>query len=115
MELLENNSSCIQFSYELLITGTMQGVMPLVLHSIEQLNHSACSIFFTLTNNYIYTFCSLPIFRTFRYTFCMRMYTLNFQLGSKDGKLASWQLYQTASHACYAKSVRQISSQLASF
>ncbi len=35
--------------------------------------------------------------------------------GSKGGEVASWQLYQTASHACYAKSVRQISSQLASF
>ncbi len=45
----------------------------------------------------------------------MRVETLNFQRGSKDGEITSWQLYQTASHAYYAKSVRQISSQLASF
>ncbi len=49
------------------------------------------------------------------YTFCIRVLTLNFQRGSQGGEIASWQLYQTASHACYAKSVRQISSQLASF
>ncbi len=53
--LLENNSYCVQFSNELLITGTVKDVMPLVLHDIEQLNNSACS-FFTSTNSYIYTF-----------------------------------------------------------
>ncbi len=45
----------------------------------------------------------------------MRVETLNFQRGSKGGEVTSWKLYQTASRACYAKSVRQISSQLASF
>ncbi len=45
----------------------------------------------------------------------MRVQTLTFQRGSKGGEITSWQLYQTASRACYAKSVRQISSQLASF
>ncbi len=49
------------------------------------------------------------------YTICMRVETLNFQRGSKGGEITSWQLYQTASPAYYAKSVRQISSQLASF
>ncbi len=44
----------------------------------------------------------------------MRVQNLNFQRGSKGGEITSWQLYETASHACYAKSVRQISSQLAS-
>ncbi len=47
--------------------------------------------------------------------FCILVLTLNFQRGSKGGEIGNWQLYQTASHACYAKSVRQISSQLASF
>ncbi len=49
------------------------------------------------------------------YTFCMRVYTLKFQRGSKGEEITSWQLYQTTYHACYAKSVRQISPQLASF
>ncbi len=44
----------------------------------------------------------------------MRVETQNFQRGSKGGEVASWQLYQTASHA-YPKSVRQISSQLLHF
>ncbi len=39
------------------------------------------------------------------YTRCMRVKTQNFQRGSKEGKLTSWQLYQTASRACCAKSV----------
>ncbi len=39
--LLENSPSCIQLSNELLIVGTVQDVMPLILHSIEQSNHSA--------------------------------------------------------------------------
>ncbi len=39
MALLENNSSCIQFSNALLSTGTVH----LVLHSIKHLNHSAYS------------------------------------------------------------------------
>ncbi len=63
----------------------------------------------------MYTYGLLPIFRTIHYMFCMRVYTLNFQLGSKDGKITSWQLYQTSSRACFAKSVSQMSSQLASF
>ncbi len=112
--LLASNSFCIQFCNELLIAGTVQDVMPLVLHFIEQSNHSACC-FFPSTNNYIYTYWWLPIFRTIHYMFCMRVYTLYFQLGSKDGKINSWQLYQTSSRACYAKSVSQMSSQLASF
>ncbi len=45
----------------------------------------------------------------------MRVLTLNFQRGSKGGEINIWQLYQKASHASYAKSMRQISSQLASF
>ncbi len=45
----------------------------------------------------------------------MRVLTQNFQRGSKGGEITSCQLYQTAFHACYAKSVCQISSQLASF
>ncbi len=45
----------------------------------------------------------------------MRVLTPNFQRGSKGGEIASLQLYQTASHARYAKSMRQISSQLAFF
>ncbi len=45
----------------------------------------------------------------------MYVLPLNFQTGSYGGQITSWQLYQTASHACYAKSVRQISSQLALF
>ncbi len=49
------------------------------------------------------------------YTFCIRVLSLNFQRGSKGGEIANRQLYQTASHAGYAKSVRQISSQLAFF
>ncbi len=47
------------------------------------------------------------------YTFCMYVLPLKFQTGSKGGQITSLQLYQTASHACYGKSVRQISSQLA--
>ncbi len=45
----------------------------------------------------------------------MYVLPLNFQTWSKGGEIISWQLYQTASHARYAKSVRQISSQLALF
>ncbi len=44
--LLELLDSCIQFSNEPLITGTVQDDMPLVLHYIEQSNHSACMNFF---------------------------------------------------------------------
>ncbi len=43
--LLASNSFRIQFCNELLIAGTVQDVMPLVLHSIEQSNHSACCFF----------------------------------------------------------------------
>ncbi len=57
----------------------------------------------------------LPMIRTIHYMFCMRVYTLNFQLAYIGGEITSWQLYQTSSRACYAKSVSQMSSQLASF
>ncbi len=50
----------------------------------------------------------ITLFRTIRFTFCMHLYTLNFQLGSKDGNLTSWQLYQTSSRAYYAKSVSNL-------
>ncbi len=72
----------------------MQDVMPLVLHFIEQLNHSAYNIFF---NQQAITFC----------TFCVQMFTLNFHKGSIDREITSLQLYQTVSRACYAESVRQ--------
>ncbi len=53
--LLENNSFWIQFSNELPIAGTVQDVMPLVLHSIEQSNHSTCSFLHQQTITYIRT------------------------------------------------------------
>ncbi len=43
--LLENNSYCIQFRNALMSTGTVQDVMPLALHSIQQLNHSEYNTF----------------------------------------------------------------------
>ncbi len=70
--------------------------MPQVLHSIGQLNHSVYKIFHQQTITV--------------YTFCMRVYALNFQRGLKSGEKTSWQFYQTAPRACQAKSMRQISS-----
>ncbi len=130
---LDNNPSCIQFSNELLIAGTVQDVMPIVLHSIGQSNHSACSFFHQQTIIFIRSVhqqFSAP-FVTRSQCVCMPL-TSNQGLKTEKQLVGSYQLYiccnivvnillqllvvyQTASRACYAKSVCQISSQLASF
>ncbi len=96
--LLGANALGIKFRASLLSTGTMQGAISLILHSITQSIH-----------------CSYKRFNIVEQPHFERPASLNFHRGYDVQKMIMWSLSYTAWRAHYAKLVPQLSFREATY